>query len=106
MGRWILSQDECLVQLVKATQDVGNHEPSSVYVQASSVPWKPLFKQKLREEQNNEGIVPIKDGYVGQKKTTHVSFLTSAASEGPFILIHVCHLIVKYALVLCQGNFR
>lgn len=65
-----------------------------------------LSKSLEGSKTNNEGIVPIKDGYVGQKQTIHISCLTSAASEGPFILLHVCHLIVKYALVLCQENFR
>lgn len=65
-----------------------------------------LSKSLEGSKTNNEGIVSIKDGYVGQKQTIHISCLTSAASEGPFILLHVCHLIVKYALVLCQENFR
>lgn len=46
---WILFQIESLIQLVKATQDGWSQYSSSVYVQAFSVPWKRLLKQKLRE---------------------------------------------------------
>lgn len=90
-----LSFDLSLIQPVKGTQDFENHQPSSVYIQAFSMPWKPLFKQKLSSKTNNDGIIPVEVQDVGCGAEEKNAYFPSLFSNfwGNFCTpMHVCNL--------------